>query len=114
MRLENKVAVITGGAGGIGEAAAKRFIAEGANVLLVDLDAGALEAACGRIGSNRVSFLVGDVTRAVDNQAMIDTATERYGGVDIFLANAGIEGDVASLLDYPEERFDELMAINVK
>ena len=114
MRLENKVAVITGGAGGIGEAAAKRFIAEGANVLLVDLDAGALEGACGRIGSNRVSFLVGDVTRAVDNQAMIDTATERYGGVDIFLANAGIEGDVASLLDYPEERFDELMAINVK
>lgn len=114
MRLENKVAVITGGAGGIGEAAAKRFIAEGANVLLVDLDACALEAACGRIGSNRVSFLVGDVTRAVDNQAMIDTATERYGGVDIFLANAGIEGDVASLLDYPEERFDELMAINVK
>ena len=114
MRLENKVAVITGGAGGIGEAAAKRFIAEGANVLLVDLDAGVLEAACGRIGSNRVSFLVGDVTRAVDNQAMIDTATERYGGVDIFLANAGIEGDVASLLDYPEERFDELMAINVK
>ena len=73
-----------------------------------------MEAACGRIGSNRVSFLVGDVTRAVDNQAMIDTATERYGGVDIFLANAGIEGDVASLLDYPEERFDELMAINVK
>ena len=114
MRLENKVAVITGGAGGIGEAAAKRFIAEGANVLLVDLDAGALEAACERIGSNRVSFLVGDVTRAEDNQAMIDTATERYGGVDIFLANAGIEGDVASLLDYPEERFDELMAINVK
>ena len=114
MRLENKMAVITGGAGGIGEAAAKRFIAEGANVLLVDLDAGALEAVCGRIGSNRVSFLVGDVTRAEDNQAMIDTATERYGGVDIFLANAGIEGDVASLLDYPEERFDELMAINVK
>lgn len=114
MRLENKVAVITGGAGGIGEAAAKRFIAEGANVLLVDLDEDALEAACGRIGSNRVSFLVGNVTRAEDNQAMIDTATERYGGVDIFLANAGIEGDVASLLDYPEQRFDELMAINVK
>ena len=44
MRLENKVAVITGGAGGIGEAAAKRFIAEGANVLLVDLDAGALRS----------------------------------------------------------------------
>lgn len=114
MRLEDKVAVITGGAGGIGEAAAKRFIAEGAHVLLADLDESALVEACARIGSNRVSYLVGNVINATDNQAMIDTATERYGGVDIFLANAGIEGDVAGLLDYPEQRFDELMAINVK
>ena len=114
MRLEDKVAVITGGAGGIGEAAAARFLEEGASVLLVDLDAGALAEVAARLGSNRVSYHVGDVTKAADNQAMIDTATERYGGVDIFLANAGIEGDVVSLLDYPEQRFDELMAINVK
>ena len=114
MRLEDKVAVITGGAGGIGEAAAARFLEEGASVLLVDLDAGALAEVAARSGSNRVSYHVGDVTKAADNQAMIDTATERYGGVDIFLANAGIEGDVVSLLDYPEQRFDELMAINVK
>ena len=114
MRLEDKVAVITGGAGGIGEAAAKRFVAEGAHVLLVDLNESALAEACARIGSNRVSYLVGNVINATDNQAMIDAATERYGGVDIFLANAGIEGDVAGLLDYPEQRFDELMAINVK
>ena len=79
-------------------------------MLLVDLDEDALEAACGRIGSNRVS-LVGNVTRAEGDQAMIDTA---IGGVDIFLANAGVEGDVASLMDYPEERFDELMAINAR
>ncbi|MAH22910.1 MAG: oxidoreductase [Gammaproteobacteria bacterium] len=114
MRLEDKIAVITGGAGGIGEAAAARFLEEGASVLLVDLDAGALAEVAARLGSNRVSYHVGDVTKAADNQAMIDTATERYGGVDIFLANAGIEGDVVSLLDYPEQRFDELMAINVK
>ena len=114
MRLANKVAVITGGAGGIGEAAAARFVEEGAYVLLTDLNADALAEAAARLGSNRVSYLVGDVTSAADNQAMIDTATERYGGVDVFLANAGIEGDVASLLDYPEQRFDELMAINVK
>jgi NAD(P)-dependent dehydrogenase (short-subunit alcohol dehydrogenase family) len=114
MRLANKVAVITGGAGGIGEAAAARFVEEGAYVLLTDLNADALAEAAARLGSNRVSYHVGDVTSAADNQAMIDTATERYGGVDVFLANAGIEGDVASLLDYPEQRFDELMAINVK
>lgn len=114
MRLEDKVAIITGGAGGIGTAAAARFLEEGAYVLLVDLDEDALAETCTRLGSNRVSYLVGDVTQGPDNQAMVDTATERYGGVDVFLANAGIEGDVASLLDYSEQRFDELMAINVK
>ena len=114
MRLEEKVAIITGGAGGIGAAAAERFLQEGAYVLLVDLDEDALAETCTRLGSNRVSYLVGDVTQAADNQAMVDTATQRYGGLDVFLANAGIEGNVASLLDYPEQRFDELMAINVK
>ncbi len=113
-RLEGKVAVITGGAGGIGKAAGKRFVEEGADVLLVDLDEAALAEACAEIGSNKVSFFVGDVTRAEDNQAMIDTAKERYGGVDAFLANAGIEGDVASILDYDESRFDQVMAVNVK
>ena len=113
-RLDGKVAVITGGAGGIGKAAGKRFVEEGADVLLVDLDEAALADACAEIGSNKVSYFVGDVTRAEDNQAMIDTAKERYGGVDTFLANAGIEGDVASILDYDEARFDQVMAVNVK
>ena len=45
---------------------------------------------------------------------MVDMATERYGGVDVFLANAGIEGDVSSILDYSEDRFDQVMAVNVK
>ena len=93
-RLVEKVAVITGGAGGIGMAAGKRFAAEGAQVLLVDLNEQALIDACSEIGGNHVSYLVGDVTRAADNARMVETATERYGGVDIFLANAGIEGDV--------------------
>ena len=113
-RLEGKVAIITGGAGGIGKAAGKRFVAEGADVLLVDLDEAQLAAACAEIGSNKVSYFVGDVTRMEDNQAMVDTATERYGGVDTFLANAGIEGDVASIVDYDENRFDQVMAVNVK
>ena len=113
-RLAGKVAVITGGAGGIGVAAGKRFAAEGAQVLLVDLDEKALADACAEIGGNEVSYLVADVTRAEDNARMVETATERYGGVDIFLANAGIEGDVASILDYDESRFDQVMSVNVK
>ncbi|MFT4677779.1 MAG: NAD(P)-dependent dehydrogenase (short-subunit alcohol dehydrogenase family) [Patiriisocius sp.] len=113
-RLKGKVAVITGGAGGIGKAAGKLFVAEGADVLLVDLDESALKAACDEIGSNRVSYCVADVTCADDNQKMISVAEERYGGVDVLLANAGIAGDVTSIVEYDEARFDQVMAVNVK
>ncbi len=74
-RLDGKVTVITGGAGGIGKAAAKRFVAEGSDVLIVDLDEEALASAVSDIGSNKVSYFVGDVTKADDNQAMIDLST---------------------------------------
>lgn len=113
-RLQGKVAVITGGAGGIGKAAAKRFAAEGADVLLVDLNEDALREAVAEIGSNRVSYLAADVTSADDNAAMFATATERFGGVDVLLANAGIEGDVMPITEYDEDRFDQVMGVNVK
>jgi len=113
-RLEGKVAVITGGAGGIGKAAGKLFVSEGADVLLVDLDEDVLKSACSDIGSNKVSYCVADVTNSSDNQKMINTAEERYGGVDVLLANAGIEGDVRSIVDYDEKRFDQVLAVNVK
>ena len=113
-RIEGKVAVITGGAGGIGRAAASRFIEEGASVLIVDVDKDSLADACAEISSNQISYLVGDVANWNDNLEMIKIAEERYGGVDIFLANAGIEGDISSILDYDEEVFDRLMAVNIK
>ena len=113
-RLKRKVAVITGGAGGIGLAAGKRFVAEGASVLLVDIDEAALSEACNQIASNKVSYFVADVTSAADNHAMANAATERFGAIDIFLANAGIEGEIASILDYDEARFDQVMDVNVK
>jgi len=113
-RLEGKVAVITGGAGGIGKAAGKLFVSEGADVLLVELDEDVLKSACSDIGSNKVSYCVADVTNSSDNQKMINTAEERYGGVDVLLANAGIEGDVRSIVDYDEKRFDQVLAVNVK
>lgn len=113
-RIEGKVVVITGGAGGIGRAAALKFVEEGAAVLLVDLEERLLKQACDEIPSNRLSYFVGDVTRWIDNKAMVSVAEERYGGVDVFLANAGVEGDVSSILDYDEEVFDRLMEVNVK
>jgi NAD(P)-dependent dehydrogenase (short-subunit alcohol dehydrogenase family) len=113
-RLKGKVAVITGGAGSIGIAAGKRFAREGAAVLLADLDAVALARACAQIGSDRAQYFVADVTSAADNLAMIADAVARFGGVDIFLANAGIEGDVAPITELDEASFDRVIAVNVK
>ena len=114
MRLSDKVAIITGGAGGIGRATGELFAAEGASVLLVDLDETALKEAVSSISSNSVSYFVGDVTQAEENQAMVECAEQRYGGLDVLVANAGIEGDVASIVDYDLEKFDQIMAVNVK
>lgn len=113
-RLQDKVVIITGGAGGIGKAAGELFVAEGACVLLVDLDENTLAEAVSDIGSNRVSYFIGDVTRPEDNAAMVACAEERYGGLDVLLANAGIEGDIAPLLEYDVARFEQVMSVNVK
>ncbi len=113
-RLEGKVAVITGGAGGIGRAAAKKFAAEGANVLIADMSQEAVDEALAWISDNRVTGFVGDVTASEDNAQMIATAVERYGGVDTLLANAGIEGVAAPITEMSEDDFDRVIAVNVK
>ncbi|MBV1878273.1 MAG: glucose 1-dehydrogenase [Pseudomonadales bacterium] len=113
-RLTEKVAIITGGAGGIGIAAAKKFIAEGCQVMLVDLDEAALKQAQTDIGSNQLSYCVADVSDSTSVKSFVDTAVERYGGFDILLANAGIEGQFAPITDYDEAVFDKVMAVNVR
>ena len=113
-RLEEKVAVITGGAGGIGIAAAKRFVAEGAKVLLVDLDEQALVEASNEVGSNVSAYCVADVSQKADTERYVQQAVDVFGGVDIYLANAGIEGLVTPFLEQTEAMFDQVMAVNVK
>jgi NAD(P)-dependent dehydrogenase (short-subunit alcohol dehydrogenase family) len=113
-RLTGKVAVITGGAGGIGRAAGRLFVEEGAKVMLVDLDEGALRAAVTAAGSDSASYVVADTTRPDQVQHFVDTAVERYGGIDVFLANAGVEGRVLPIPEYPIDVFDQVMAVNVR
>jgi NAD(P)-dependent dehydrogenase (short-subunit alcohol dehydrogenase family) len=113
-RLENKVAVITGGSGGIGRAAASRFVAEGAKVMLVDIDENALKEAVEELGSNVASYCVADVSQAADTEKYVEAAVEQFGGVDVYLANAGIEGQVAPIVEYDEEMFDKVISVNVK
>jgi NAD(P)-dependent dehydrogenase (short-subunit alcohol dehydrogenase family) len=113
-RLDDKVAVITGGSGGIGRAAAHRFVAEGARVMLVDIDEAALIEVRDELGSNVASYCVADVSKAADTERYVDETLEQFGGVDIYLANAGIEGIVAPIVDYDEKMFDKVIAVNVK
>jgi NAD(P)-dependent dehydrogenase (short-subunit alcohol dehydrogenase family) len=113
-RLTGKVAIITGGAGGIGRAAGTLFAEEGANVLLVDLDEAALRDAVSSIGSDAASYVAADTTQPDEVERFVKTAVDRYGGVDVFLANAGIEGQLRLIQDYPIEVFDRVIAVNVR
>ena len=115
--LNDRVAVITGGASGLGRAVARRFVAEGAKVAILDRNAGALAATAAELGAEAIA-LHGDVTDFADNEAIVAAAVARFGLVDVFVGNAGIYDDKATLADIPGERlgsaFDELFAVNVK
>jgi NAD(P)-dependent dehydrogenase (short-subunit alcohol dehydrogenase family) len=113
-RLTGKVAVITGGAGGIGRAAAKLCTEEGATVLLVDVNEAALHDAVQTIGAHVASYAVADTTQPEQVQSFVNMAVECHAGIDIFLANAGIEGVLQPITDYPLEVFDQVMAVNVR
>ncbi len=113
-RLDGKVTIITGGSGGIGIEAGRIFVREGARVLLVDLQEEPLQKAVQSINSTSVSYAVADVTQPEQVQAYVRAAVERYGGVDISLQNAGIEGVVQPITDYPLDIFDKVMAVNVR
>ena len=113
-RLAEKVAIITGGAGGIGRAAGRLFAEEGAHVILVDLDESALQEVVQSIGDESVSYVVADTTQPDQVQSFVNAAVDRHGGVDIFIANAGIEGEINSIIDTPVEMFDQVMSVNVR
>ena len=113
-RLTGKVAIITGGAGGIGLATAQLFTGEGAQVLLVDRNEAALQSALDAIASTAASYVVADITQPEQVEQYVQTAIERYQGVDILLANAGVEGVVQPIPDYPVDVFDQVMAVNVR
>lgn len=113
-RLKDKTAIVTGGSGGIGLAVGERFAKEGAKVLLVDLNEQALQQAIASIGSDAVSYCVADVTQPDQVEHYVQQAVDRYGRIDAFINNAGIEGEVKPIPDYSIDTFDQVMAVNVR
>ena len=115
-RFEGKVVVVTGAAGGIGRATALRLAGEGARLALVDRAPEALEACRAAVeqAGGEALAVTADVTQASEVAGYVATATGRFGGVDALFNNAGMLGAVRPLVDYPEETFDRVLAVNVK
>jgi NAD(P)-dependent dehydrogenase (short-subunit alcohol dehydrogenase family) len=113
-RLRDKVALISGGGGSIGAATARLFAAEGARVVVIDLDEGPLAVLTDELGSDRAAHAVADVTDSEQVRAAVALAVDRFGGLDIAFANAGIFGVPANIAEYPEDVFDRVMAVNVR
>lgn len=111
-RLEGKVAIVSGGAGSIGSATARRFCEEGARVVLADLDADRVAAVAAELPGEAVG--VGcDVTDEDQVRAAVALATERFGKLDVAFANAGVFGAVAPITELDREVLERVLAVNV-
>jgi NAD(P)-dependent dehydrogenase (short-subunit alcohol dehydrogenase family) len=114
MKLSGRIAVVTGAARGIGRACAERFLAEGAKVVLADIDAARLAETAQALGpAETVLPVVTDVSRKADIEALIAAAVGRFGRIDIMVNNAGI-AMMQDFLDVSEADYDKVLGINLK
>ncbi|GAA0315212.1 short chain dehydrogenase [Oceanobacillus oncorhynchi subsp. incaldanensis] len=113
--MRDKVVLITGGAGGIGQAAAKLFLNEGAKVVLVDINESSLAKAKESLTDNpeNVGIIQADVTKEEDVKKYVQETVDQFGRIDVFFNNAGINGPVAEITDLDKDTFEQIMSINV-
>ena len=116
MRFQDKVVVVTGAAGGIGLAAVRRFASEGAQILAVDLEGSDLAAAVAEAEPFGVKaiFQAADCSQASDVSAYVERCVTEFGRLDVLFNNAGIEGRILSLMEYPEDDFDQVINVNLR
>jgi 3-oxoacyl-[acyl-carrier protein] reductase len=113
MKLEGKVAIVTGAASGFGRAIAERFVLEGARAVLADINAAGVREVAASLGNSAVGVHC-DVSQKVDVDAMVRAATEAFGGLDILVNNAGTTHKNRPALEVGEAEFDRIYAVNVK
>ena len=112
--LEGKVAIVTGGASGLGEGLARRFAAEGAKVLIGDIDRDAGAALAADIGAD-AHFVEADVSDTAQVSGLVSTAVERFGGLHVMVNNAGVSGTMhRRLFDDDLADFEKIMAVNLR
>ena len=116
MRLKDKVAIVTGGGSGFGEGIARRFAAEGAAVVVNDINEAGGRRVAGAIAEQggRALFVHADVAKAADVKRMVSQALAAYGRLDIMVNNAGFTHKNQPMLNVPEDVFDRIFAVNVK
>lgn len=116
MDLEGKTVVVTGGAGGIGTATGVELARGGASIVLVDLDEGALAQSAQAVAEAgaEVRTVVADVSRSEDVRAYVAAALSAFGRIDALFNNAGIEGAFINTVEYPEDTFDRVIAVNLR
>jgi NAD(P)-dependent dehydrogenase (short-subunit alcohol dehydrogenase family) len=112
--LANQDCVVTGGAGSIGLASARLFLREGAKVMLVDLREVDLEQATRQLDSPNAGWVAGDVGDATATRAYIERTVERFGPIDVLFSNAGNQGPVVPVTEYPEDAFDAQIRVHVR
>jgi NAD(P)-dependent dehydrogenase (short-subunit alcohol dehydrogenase family) len=113
-QMQDKVCVITGGAGSIGAASARLLREEGAKIMLVDLSEAALKSFAAEIGGEEVAWCAADVTQSDQVRRAIAATVARFGKIDVLFSNAGNFGTVAPIADYPEDVFDSVLAVHVR
>jgi 3-oxoacyl-[acyl-carrier protein] reductase len=113
MRLKDKIAVVTGAASGFGKGIAERFVAEGARVIVADLNGDGAKAVATALGAAAIGLAI-DVSKRSDVETMIGTAISDFGGLDILVNNAGYTHRNGPMLDVSEEIYDRIFAVNVK
>jgi NAD(P)-dependent dehydrogenase (short-subunit alcohol dehydrogenase family) len=109
--LDGKAAIISGGEGSIGMATARAFSAAGGKVFLTGLDEAGLRAGATELGA---AWAVADVTSSPQVKAVVAVAAETFGHLDVVVANAGISGAIAPVADYPEDVFEQVLAVHVR
>ncbi len=113
MRLNGKTAIVTGGASGFGAGIVRKFLAEGARVMIADINATAAEALADELGERAVAQVV-DVAKGGSVQAMADAALTKFGHLDILVNNAGVTHLPMPMEEVTENEFDRVYAVNMK